>query len=307
MPAGTPDNNLSLVVGADSMIGGALWGHLKTCGGDLVGTVLAQPPMPGHLHLDLLDPPERWALPGSVGVAYLCAASTSLDACRQDPAGTARINVSATAEMARQLIGVGAFVVFLSSNAVYDGSIGFRRVADPPCPTTEYGRQKAEAERQLLALGPAAVLRITKVLAPKMGLLAAWQAALNSGRPIRPFADMVMAPVALPLAVQTLSKIGAARRPGIYQLSADRDITYLEAARRVAACLNADPKLLEPMPASSAGLALEAVPVHTTLDMEETRTAFGLVPPSAWEAVDFAMQPSRAAATVNSQGRKPLE
>jgi dTDP-4-dehydrorhamnose reductase len=307
MPAAIDKKCRSLVVGADSMIGGALCESLRACGAEVAGTVLADPPPPGCIHLDLTDPPERWPLTGPADAGYLCAAITSLDACRRDPQGTARINLGASVEMARRLIASGAFVVFLSSNAVYDGSTAFRRAADPPCPTTEYGRQKAEAERQLLALGATAVLRITKVLAPQTGLFAGWRASLESGRPIRPFSDMVMAPVSLPFAVEALVRIGAARRPGIYQLSADRDISYLEAACRVAARLDADAKLIEPATANSAGLVLETVPAHTTLDMSETYNAFGLAPPSVWEAIDFATQSSREAATDNSQGRKPLE
>src|SRR5690606_26325829 len=117
-------------------------------------------------HLDLADDPPRWRLPEDVAVAFLCAAVTALRSCEADPAGTARANVEHTARLASMLVGRGAFVVFLSSNLVFDGSEPRRRADAPTCPATEYGRQKAAAEGALLAMGGVSIVRLTKVVGP---------------------------------------------------------------------------------------------------------------------------------------------
>jgi xanthine dehydrogenase small subunit len=60
--------------------------------------------------------------------------------------------------LARRLLSLGAFVVFTSTNLVFDGEQAHYATCATPHPTSEYGRQKAEAERALLALGARVVL-----------------------------------------------------------------------------------------------------------------------------------------------------
>ena len=278
----------SLIVGADGQIGGAILERLATRGIPVLGTVLAGPAAAGHRVLDLGGDPQGWKLPEQVSTAYLCAAITSLDACGRDPQGTARVNVSRTVAIGKMLVDRGAFVVFLSSNQVYDGLVPFRRQSDPPCPKNEYGRQKAEAERQLLALGNAvAVVRLTKVLGPGAALLASWRRALAAREVVHPFSDMVMAPVSRPFTVAALEKVAAARNPGLYQLSADRDVSYAAAAAHLAARWGVGPELVQPIESRQAGIPPEVVQPHTTLDMARAQADLGLSPPSVWDAIDL--------------------
>jgi dTDP-4-dehydrorhamnose reductase len=280
--------SVSLVVGADGQIGRALFDALAAGGAEVLGTS-RRPSQPGRIYLDLAAGPEEWLLSASVATAYLCAAVTSLQTCREDPSGSARVNVRNTVEVARALIAGGAFVVFLSTNLVFDGSVAFRGAQDPACPQTEYGRQKAAAERQLLALGDhAAVLRLTKVFAPRMPLLSGWRAALARGETIHPFSDLVLAPVPLPLVVHTLTRIASLRRPGIFQLSGSRDVTYAEAACHLAHRLGVDADLVQAVPSKQAGTILEALPAHTTLDTTRLRSELGLESPDVWQAIEYA-------------------
>ncbi len=56
-----------------------------------------------------------------------------------------------TSLLIKRLVAVGIFVVFISSNAVFDGTIPFVRADQPVNPKTAYGRQKAAAEEALFA------------------------------------------------------------------------------------------------------------------------------------------------------------
>ena len=190
-------------------------------------------PPPGCLHLELTNSPECWSLPDSIGTAYLCAGITTHDACRQDPAGSRQVNVHRTVELARRLLAEGAFVVFPSTSLVFDGSTAYSDALRPVSPRTEYGRQKAEAERELLSLPGTAVVRMSKVLGLDWPLGKKWRAALEGGLPIHPFSDMVMAPMSIDFAVDVLVKVGSAKAEGIHQISADHDIAYAEAAARL--------------------------------------------------------------------------
>ena len=227
--------------------------------------------------------PIRRAAPTSV------RPSLPKDACRNDPAGTRHINVSRTVELAERLAANGAFVVFLSTSLVFDGSTACCQALGPVSPQGEYGRQKADAERELLSLPNTAVVRFTKVLGPNWPLGRKWQEALQRGTPIHPFSDMVMAPVSIAFAVNALVKVGTARRTGIYQASANRDIAYAEAALRLATRLGASASLVQPVAAASAGIALESTPTHTTLNASRLHDEFGLEPPDVWDAMDGAL------------------
>ena len=131
-------------------------------------------------------------------------------------------------------------------------------------------------------------MRLTKVLGPGWPLGKKWRAALEGGLPIHPFSDMVMAPVTIDFAVDVLARVGRSGTEGIYQVSADRDVAYAEAAARLAGRLGASRSLLQPVTAAGAGILPESVPLHTTLDAGRVRTEFGLPPPSVWEAIDCA-------------------
>ena len=278
-----------LVVGADGRIGRALADRLAGKGHAVIRTVLS--PESGAEVLDLSRNAAGWTPPRPVSVAFLCAAATSLEYCRTRPMESRAVNVDGTVALARTLTGRGARVVFPSSNLVFDGSCPFARADASVCPRTEYGRQKADAERQLLELPGVCVVRLSKVLGPASPLLAPWAAALRRGEPVRPFADMVMSPVPLGFAVEVLGRVGATPMEGVLQVSAAEDISYEQAARHVAKRIRAAQELVEPVSAAGSGLPLEHLPAHTTLDTTRLRAELGLVPPEVWEAVDVGMTP----------------
>ena len=288
--------NTPLVVGADGLIGQALADHLMRAGETVVettrrlGTISEK-----SLFLDLVEDVSDWRPPCEVSVAYLCAAVTSLERCRREPLQSARVNVHHTVALAKTLVASGTFVIFPSTNLVYDGSIPFRKAEDAVCPVTEYGRQKVEAERQLLALGETvatlsrglvSVVRFTKVLGPNMPLFKGWIQALQDGETIYPFSDMVMAPVPLSFAVDVLHRVGEARLPGIVQVSGEKDVTYEQVARHIAQCIGASPDLVQPMRSEEAGLQIESIPSHTTLDTTRLRVELGMEPPDVWATID---------------------
>jgi len=261
-------DQVELVVGADSMIGSALLRTLRASGRRVLGTSRRHANPGAEMHyLDLGAAPERWDGP-RVSVAYLCAAVARLDACRRDPAASARVNIDGTCRLARALAAAGAFVLYLSTNQVFDGTLPYRRPDEGPCPLSEYGRQKAAAERRILDLGEkAAVLRLTKVFSDDIPLFAGWTSALRRGERIRPFADMWMAPLPVASVTAALASLGGQRRPGIFHLSGEYDISYAQAARLAAQLLGADQALIEPIATRQADPAADLPPRHTTLDM----------------------------------------
>jgi len=268
------DTPAILVVGGDSLVGGAVAAVLRARGDQVLETSRrADRIAGGALPLDLAADPASWpALPPLKG-AVLCAAIARLQDCEREPVGSRRVNVEGVAALARRLAVAGVPTVFLSTDKVYDGFRPQRRREEPTCPTTEYGRQKAAAEAAMPT--EAAILRLSKVVSPTLALFVGWSRDLSAGRPIEPFSDLMMAPVPAELTAQVIVRLIDERRAGLFHLTGARDVNYVEAARVLVDILNCDPALVRPR---AANVGVLPVP-YTALDMSLERSLWGLVPP----------------------------
>lgn len=283
-----------LIVGADGLLGGTLRRQLQRSGREVAATSLLSVPDPQNvLHLDLTQPPETWPELSPCRAVVLCAAITSLEQCRANPAGTRLVNVTRTLALLERLAQHGAFVVFISSNLVFDGSKPRRRPEEPVCPRTEYGRQKAEAEAALLRLRDrVAIVRLTKVIHPDMPLMRGWIQSLREGKPISPFQDFVCSPITLDATVGVLAEIAAQQRAGIWQLSASADITYAEIARCLAKSGGFDSALVRPVSARTG--MLEHLPQHSTLDAGRAQRELGFELIDPERVIDGVFSPPKA-------------
>ncbi len=269
---------MHLVIGANGSIGRALCAHWDTC--NFPYQALCRQPAPGQLKLDLAVPPDQWALPEKIDTAFLCAARTNLQDCEEHRVETAWINVDQTIELGQRLFARNAFVVFLSSNLIFDGNKPFPRPEDRPCPATEYGRQKARTEAALLALSEnVLILRLTKVVQPRMPFFLTWANSLRRGEIIHPFEDFSISPVPLSFVVNALGQIAATKPRGILQFSGDRDVSYTDCARMLAEHLQADPNLVQPIPAPVTPRNF------ASLDMGRATCKLGLKAPSVTQTL----------------------
>jgi dTDP-4-dehydrorhamnose reductase len=86
-------------------------------------------------------------------------------AYRQDGPDAREINVAGSETVARAAAVVGARLVHVSTDVVFDGRKGAPYVeTDLPEPVTEYGRTKAEAESRVVAAHPHALVVRTSLL-----------------------------------------------------------------------------------------------------------------------------------------------
>lgn len=98
------------------------------------------------------------------GLVIHAAAVSDTGACERDPAGTRLVNVEGSRHVARACGALGARLIHLSSDQVFNGNPepGAYPEEREPLPNTAYGRQKREAEMAVLASAPdAVVLRLT--------------------------------------------------------------------------------------------------------------------------------------------------
>ena len=72
-----------------------------------------------------------------------CAAATNVDWCESHPEESMRINAESAAALAASARYVGARLVYISTDAVFDGVSGGYRETDPVAPVNWYARGKA--------------------------------------------------------------------------------------------------------------------------------------------------------------------
>ena len=279
-----------LVVGGESMIGAALVHRLTRSGMDVWGTTRRHDAVTDTKpFLDLSAVPDNWSPLEPVDVAILCAGVTSLKACKEQPEESRRINVKGIVKVAEILRKQGAFIIYLSTNQVFDGTRPLLPPSNATSPVTEYGRQKAEAERSLSKAGTVdAIVRLTKVIGPVNALIEGWKRDLLSGHTITSFSDMTLAPVPLSCVLSVLTMIAQERRSGTFHVSGEKDITYAEAARMGAEVMGVSRELVQPVLSAQSDLDSEPSPTNTSLNIDLLKATFGITPPDVQWTIETA-------------------
>lgn len=276
-----------LVVGGDGMLGAVTASRLAATGVHVIST--SRRGTAGSLPLDLAASTTSWKLPEGLSAAVLCAAVTSTEECRRHPEAARLVNVEATVELAGRLAGHGARVLLLSTNQVFDGNLPCTPAASARCPRTAYGQMKAEAEEAILQLGEmATVVRLTKVLSQTLSIVVRWREALERSETVRPLADLMLAPVSPSLAASAITAAVRSKVSGILQVSATTDVSHADVASRLASIWGFPGELVRPTTVAEAGVFLEHVPRHTTLDTTRLGVSCGIEPPEPWQAVAAA-------------------
>ena len=284
--------NIRLIVGSDSLVGKALTQRFKMSGEGVIGTTRRRDIVDEkHLYLDLLDNPESWSFPSGVDTAFICAGVTKLEECRKDPDISRRVNVDGTCKLIKNLIRKGVFVVYLSTNQVFDGSVPYCLPEDAFSPVTEYGRQKVETEKLISTWKDStSIVRFTKILGKEDILFSKWINDLKGNRVIYPFKDKYISPVPLSFAVSVLRSVASRKITGLLQVSGNKDISYADIAYRIAELLKFDPKLVNPMEASKAGEDKEIGGQYGTLNTNRLKNVLGIQPPDAWQTIDTVIR-----------------
>lgn len=279
----------ALVIGIDSTIGKSVAAHWESLGYEVLGTSRRRA-NPAHLYLDLSDDLSSWTIPEKLDFAAIFAGVTALRDCELDPEGSRRVNVTGTATIARRLMTNGVFVLFPSSNLVFDGTQPDFSESSVPVPRNNYGRHQVEVEEQMLADDQhGAVLRLTKVIPPGFELFVRWHRELSAGRAVHPFHDMWIAPVSLEFTVRLITALCVGRMRGLFQTSGSENISYADAARIIAVHARADTALVQPVSCSTLGIDPGLAPRYGTLNSSRLVAATSLLPPSAKECVVAAI------------------
>ncbi len=277
-----------MVIGGDGVLGSSITETLKKSGKRVITTSRKKKKLSEScIYLDLKDDMKLWEIPYDVDLAFICAAVSSIDQCRNYPQESKIVNVENTLKLADKLTRKGTSIIFPSTNLVFDGQSPNRRADDPIAPCFEYGRQKAATEAGLMNLGQnISIVRFTKILSPQTSLINDWIKQLKKKMVIHPFSDIVLAPITIDLAVDVLIEKANRKSCGIWQVSAKEDITYEDLARHLAKKVAVSQECVHPINALDSGMFFESMLKYTTLDTSRLQREFGIDPPDPFDSVD---------------------
>lgn len=248
-----------LVIGASGQVGYHLLRAASWSGVEAVGTYSSSP-VEGLAHLDIRRPAEVRALVERIEPAaiFLAAAMTHVDRCESEPELTREVNVAGPAHVARAAAGVGARLVFFSSDYVFNGRDGPYSEEILPSPISEYGRQKAEAEAIVAEELPDShvIVRTTGVYGwePQgKNFVIRVIRTLEEGEGIAVPADQVATPTYAPNLADASLVLGAGDFCGVYNVAGPDLLTRADFAAVVAKVFGLAAQRIEAVETSTLG------------------------------------------------------
>ena len=241
---------------------------------------------PGHGHeffgydLPELDITEPAAVQGAVAsvrpdAIINCAAFTAVDAAEKQEAAALVVNGTSVTNVARAAEAVGAVLLQLSTDYVFDGKADRPyREGDPPRPVSVYGRTKLAGERAAELARRHLIVRTAWLFGDGDNFVAAIRRQLDAGaKTLRVASDQRGCPTyAVDLADALLRLLTTGAQGVIHAVNAG-NATWFEFAQEIVRQLGSD---VEVVPISTADAARQAPrPAVSVLDTSELRRILG--------------------------------
>jgi dTDP-4-dehydrorhamnose reductase len=250
-------------------------------GGFVAGSVIHQAPPDWEMHalsgkpplarrkglvwhtLDVKKPEEvkRTLAAIAPDAVIHAAAIADIDSCERNPDLAQLINVTLTQAVAEASSRVGARLIHISSDNVFDGKRGGYVESDPPSPINEYARTKAAGEEIVAAVADSVIARIALVMG--FGPIGGGNSFLERTIPMLRAGQTINVPpeeIRTPIDVLTLGKalleLATVSFEGMIHLAGNDALDRVTLTRRVAERFGYSPGLVRPrVPGEIAGRA----------------------------------------------------
>ena len=186
-------------------------------------------------------------------VVVNAAAMTQVDNCEVARDACWKVNAEAAETLARQCHTVGARLVQVSTDFVFDGADGPYREDDRPAPVNFYGKSKLAAENATREAGLDAWAIARTVLVYGTGHrlrranIVLWLIEkLSKGEPLHLVTDQWRTPTYAPDLADGIERIVRFGKTGIFHLSGRELVSIYDFARTVARVFDLDASLLHP-------------------------------------------------------------
>ena len=211
------------------------------------------------------------------------AAFTDVDGCEDDPETAVKVNVEGTHNISEASERVGARLIYMSTDYVFDGTSGPYDEEDEPSPVNHYGTTKLEAEHVVRKImDDYVILRINVPYGLKRDNVqhnfVSWiLEQLRSGKNIRIVSDQFINPTPLWTLPGIFFKLADSNHQGVLHYGGTEVLSRLEIARMTAEEFGCDTGLIDEVSTSEIGFRA-ARPLKSGLKTDLIERMLDIVP-----------------------------
>ena len=232
--------------------------------------------------------PDAVLTPLAPDAVVHCAALTDVDRCEDDPDLARMVNAEAPGEVARWCARNDVAMVYVSSDAVFDGRDGSYRESDRPNPVNAYGRSKLAGEEAVLsAKSDAFIARLNLFGWSRSGhrsLVEFFLNNLKNSAPSNGFLDVRFSPILANEIAYLLNPSRIQHLSGVWHVASRDVISKYAFGREVATTFGYDENLIRPV--SSESIPRRASrPRDTSLDGAAFESEVGQSMPTVREGL----------------------
>jgi dTDP-4-dehydrorhamnose reductase len=217
-----------LLIGASGFIGRHTLAYIKSQGYEVIGTQ-TKAKYPELTVFDLLEHrigdkiPHFFLSNDDCICGVILSSMCQIDRCFIEREISYKVNVEKTCQLIGDLQAMGIKSVYISSDAVYEGTDGYYSEEHQPNPINEYGRQKAEVEKYIQQSVPdSLILRLSKIVGEDPAenhLFTEWYKQIESGNPIVCIAGQVFSPTFVKDVAQSIVLSCEKKMSGLYNMA----------------------------------------------------------------------------------------
>lgn len=240
-----------MVTGSSGLLGSKLIvaakGNYKT-----IATYGTKPLFPNSIRMDIMDRDEVLHIISKFkpDVVVHTAAETDVDKCEVDKERAWRVNVDGTKNIAEVCSEVGAKLIYVSTDYVFDGEKGLYSEEDAPKPINYYGLTKLEGEKHIDKVEGYLIARASVLYGwhPRRKNFVTWVLdSLKQNKQIKIVDDHHNSPTLADNLAEIILEAIERDLSGLYHTAGKERISRFEFALRIAKTFDLDGKLIKPI------------------------------------------------------------
>ena len=207
--------------------------------------------VPTKLNLSNLDDIHKIFKKFQPDVIIHCAALTDVEKCEMEPKLANLINAKATEIIAKETERLGSYLIYLSTDYIFDGKKGLYNETDFPNPLNHYGKTKLAGEKTVETnTSKWSIIRTSTPFGTNSSKKSfpVWLLEnLQKNKEVNILEDQFTSPTYVPNLSKMILEIVTRNLEGFFHLAGSTRISRFEFAKLIAKKLNLDSSLLNPV------------------------------------------------------------